>query len=566
MLAGLPVSKRLGNIHSMQKKANLPPGKAPGRRGSEIRHRLLFPAAGLTGILMVLSFPRYGQDYLIWITLVPLFWGAIGAGPRRGFLAGWFAGLTLTCGGFNWLLYAMREFSGLGWPATFLFLPWLLFESLPWGLLGLSLGILHGGGRLRGAGPPVPVWALAAIPLWVALEHIYPRLFPWQLGGALYQRTLLIQCADLLGAGGLTALILLVNVTIFLVLAWLEKLGRFPLRSLLVTLILVFGANLYGWLRLEHVDARLSAARELKVGMVQPSFSPEEKRANNLQDATILFNQLDALTRALHQREPLDLAIWPEGVDRIGYLVGPGGKLHRRIIDKIRPTGFENLPVPLIAGTFSVSSKTEMPRNTAEYVIPGKWPPGLYHKNKLVLFGEYVPFWNLLPEGVRSKLRNVGVLEAGTECPIFELSGQGGPYQFRMLICYEGILSGYVRKAARRAGGGEIPDFLVNVTEDYWYGKTSHIEQHLLLLVMRAVENRISIARCANAGPSGVIDPAGRMVERTTPFESCEKALTLRPVRLNSFYATFGFAFPWVCLAGAVFLFVRLPGRRRDAR
>jgi apolipoprotein N-acyltransferase len=187
-------------------------------------------------------------------------------------------------------------------------------------------------------------------------------------------------------------------------------------------------------------------------------------------------------------------------------------------------------------------------RNTAAFVLPdGSRPAGFYHKRALLLFGEYVPFWDLLPESIRKSLPNVGSLEAGTECPLFELpAAQGaGRYPFRCLICYEGILSPLVREAAAGAR------FLVNLTEDIWYGDTSHVGQHLAVLELRAVEERISIARAANAGPSGGIDPAGRMEKRTVPFRKENSSFPLRPVRLATLYDAGGYLFPWVCLLAA---------------
>ncbi len=509
-----------------------------------MRDRLRYPAAGLSGVLTVLSFPRYGLDFLVWIAFVPLIWAATGAGARRGFLAGWFAGLTLVFGGFNWVLYAMREFTGFGPFAAFIFLPWLLWESLPWGLLGLALGFLR-----RYERPAAPAWAFAAIPLWVGIERGFPRLFPWEIGGAFHDRPWLLQCADLLGSSGLTALVLLVNVVLYLGLLRLLGQARLPKRSLALALALLAGANIYGELRLDQVEAAIGKSPELKVGVVQPAALPETKEPGNF----AFFEKLEALTRALAQKGALDLVLWPEGADPVGYVFE--GDRVGRAQDRDHPTGFEDLPAPLVAGTWSVNRTTGMGRNTAEYVVPGKWPPRFYHKISLLLFGEHVPFWDYLPEGIRAKLKNVGVIEAGTECPLFELPARAGtsyrPPHFRVLICYEGILSRSVREASPGA------DFLVNVTEDIWYGDTAHIPQHLSLLKVRAVENRISIARAANVGPSGVIDPAGRMVDRTVPYEKCERVFSLRPARLATLYGQVGHAFPWICLPIGVLLFSR---------
>ena len=153
-----------------------------------------------------------------------------------------------------------------------------------------------------------------------------------------------------------------------------------------------------------------------------------------------------------------------------------------------------------------------------------------------------------MPDWFRQRIGYVGTINAGTESPLFVLPGsRGNPAtRFRVLICYEGILADYMRK---NAGGA---DFLVNVTEDIWYGDTSHIGQHLQVLKIRAIESRISVARATNIGPSGVIDPAGRMPDATAKFTMAEHVFSLRPACFESLYSRGGHLFPVFCLAAGL--------------
>ena len=509
---------------------------ARGFQAAGLEVRLLFPAAGITGILTVLSFPRFGIDPLVWIAFAPLIAAAAGAGPRRGFLAGWLAGLAIECGGFSWVLYAMRQFTGLGPAAALLFLPWLLYETLPWGILGLVLGSL----RRRGA--PLPGgWAFLAVPAGVAIEAFFPRLFPWQIAVALHDRAWLIQAADLLGAGGLTALILAVNVVVALALRRALGLGPFPARSLAAAALLLASANGYGWLRLRQVDAALAAAPVLQVGMVQPVAPPEEKAPGN----TLFFEKMKALTRAIEAKCKLDLVLWPEGSDTVGF-VFQDGRMGRPQVDREKPTGFEDLDEPLAAGTGSevIGGSPGTPPSSS-FRGSGR-RRGSTTRTCCSSSASTCRSGKTSPGRCAGSSPDIGSMAAGTDCPLFELpSPKGGPFRFRVLLCYEGILPGYLRAAAAGAS------FLVNLTEDIWYGRTSHVGQHLSVLQLRAVEERISIARCANAGPSGVIDPAGRMDPRTVPFREEERAFPLRPVRLWSLYDAGGWLFPWACLLAA---------------
>ena len=153
--------------------------------------------------------PRLGYGLSLHVTFASLgatrVIAAAGAGGRRGLFLGWLAGMTLELAGFVWILYAIRSFSGLGAVvSSLLFAVWLLYTSIPWAALGWALGRLRRVEQIY--------WV---IPLWVGLEHFFPRLFPWHVGGALYDSPWLLQCADLLGASGLTAFVFLVSAALY---------------------------------------------------------------------------------------------------------------------------------------------------------------------------------------------------------------------------------------------------------------------------------------------------------------------------------------------------------------
>ncbi|HKA45242.1 MAG TPA: apolipoprotein N-acyltransferase [Burkholderiales bacterium] len=505
--------------------------------GSDVRaHRAVYLAAcALAGVLLVLSYPRYGLDWLVWIAFAPFFWAVTGAGWRRGLIGGFIAGVILEACGFSWVLDAMMNFTGLGLAGGLaMYTPWVLYETVPWAALGLCLGLQRTGDR------PLLAGALVAIPLWIALEHYYPRVFPWHVGVALGERISLVQAADLLGASGLTAVILLVNVVFTFALFRVQRLARFPAASAAAAAVILVAANIYGAVRLAEIDRTLLAAAEIHVGMIQPVTRPEERA----RQPAVVFSRMTQFTQVLQAKEPLDLILWPEGADTIGFRLDGRGRVGRPAIAGDIAT-FEWLAAPLVAGTWVTIPSSGAVYNSAAYILPRTWPPaGFYYKNIRLLFGEYVPFLDNLPAWLRERIGYVGTITAGTESPAFMLPGSvGDPApRFRILICYEGILADYVRRSAAGA------DFLVNITEDIWYGDTSHIGQHLQVLRIRAIESRIAIARATNIGPSGVIDPAGRMPAATTKFTRTARAFSLRPARFESFYTRAGHYFPLFCL------------------
>ena len=517
-----------------------PSATLPVAADRRTRRAAFLAACALSGVLFVLSYPRYDIDWLIWVALAPFIWAVTGAGWRRGLLGGCITGAILESWSFNWVLYAMMNFTGLGLAGGLaMFTPWVLYETLPWAALGLFLGLQRSGARPRLSG------ALVAIPLWIALEHYYPRVFPWHVGVALHDRIWLAQSADLLGVSGLTALILLANTVLAFGLFRAQGRARFPRWSAALTVCALAAASVYGAVRLAEIDRGLAATPEFRVGTIQPVTLPVERARSPV----LVFSRMQQLTRALEAKERPDLILWPEGADTIGYRIDAQGRVDRPRVTAEYETGFEALATPLVAGTWTTVPSAGAVYNSAAYILPRQWPPaGFYHKNMRLLFGEYVPFLESLPAWFRRRIGYVGTINAGTESPLFELPGsRGNPAtRFRVLICYEGVLEGYVRKSAEGA------DFLVNITEDIWYGDTSHIGQHLQVLKMSTIESRIAVARATNIGPSGVIDPAGRMPDATSKFEMAERVFSLRPARFESLYSRGGHFFPAFCLAAGL--------------
>jgi len=136
-------------------------------------------------------------------------------------------------------------------------------------------------------------------------------------------------------------------------------------------------------------------------------------------------------------------------------------------------------------------------------------PLSVYDKHHLVPFGEYVPFRNILGLiGLEKLGQGLGETTPGPGLRTLQLPG--GP-AFGPLICYEAIFPGKVVAAE-----GARPEWLVNVTDDAWYGDTPGPRQHFALSRMRAIEEGLPVARAANNGISGMIDSYGRVWQELT--------------------------------------------------
>lgn len=486
-------------------------------------------AALLTGALVVLAFPRYGGevglDGLVWVAFVPLFAAAHGRGWRRGALLGFCSGVLLEAAGFSWILLAIRRFSGLPSPAAAgLFGLWVLQAALPWAALGAILGLVPQGRT-----------ALWAIPPWTAVEAYFPRLFPWHVGGALYDRDLLVQCVDLFGASGLSALVLLANAVVHAGLLALARERPWPVRSGVVLLALLTAALLYGHLRLESLQQELAAEPPLEVLLVQGALSPEERNERGLQ--IYLERTRSALAGGA---QPPDLIVWPEGADQWPFDLTPGADplwVHRRTPEPAIDLRTA-LPAPLVTGGAAVA-RERLPRssNVAVY-LPREGSPIIYEKNRRLLFGEQVPFYNWLPRSWKESFAHIGTIFAGTTSPACSLGGK----VFRGLICYEAVLPDYVRERA------EGTDFFVNITEDVWYGDTAHVPQHLSVLRLRVIENRVPLVRVTNMGPSGIVEATGRFQGTSAHFAPEIARLSFSPRSFPSLYRRGGHLFPLLLL------------------
>ena len=182
-----------------------------------------------------------------------------------------------------------------------------------------------------------------------------------------------------------------------------------------------------------------------------------------------------------------------------------------------------------------------------------------YRKIQLVPFGEYVPLQPLFTLGGRfaAKLvQEVADFTPGKDAVTGVVDGHaiGG------FICYEAIFPDLVRRFP--ANGAEL---LVNITNDAWYGTTSAPYQHLAMATFRAVENRRYLVRAANTGVTAVVDPWGRVLERTRLFDTTVLVREVPFVSGTTFYTRHGDVFAHGCAAAALALVAATLRRRARA-
>ena len=184
--------------------------------------------------------------------------------------------------------------------------------------------------------------------------------------------------------------------------------------------------------------------------------------------------------------------------------------------------------------------------NSAYLVSPSGELVGKYDKIHLVPFGEYVPMQHLL-FFIGSLGEGIGDFKPGKE--IFNFSLPQG--EFGVLICFEIIFPDLCRRFVK-----EGANFLVTITNDAWFGRTSAPYQHFSMATFRAVENRVFVARAANTGITGFIDPTGKILKEGRIFTQEAMTGTIRLSDLRTFYTLYGNIFAWVCSALSILLIV----------
>jgi apolipoprotein N-acyltransferase len=230
----------------------------------------------------------------------------------------------------------------------------------------------------------------------------------------------------------------------------------------------------------------------------------------------------------------VDLTVWPEAAWP-GYL--PLG------LEDPHFQGLDELSVPeqawhLIGLTSAFTSDGQLGLYNSAYLLNGQLEVlARYHKTKLVPFGEFSPLQRLFPHW-RLVADHIPYYAGRELAPLsFELGTLG------VMICYEGAFPEISRMLARQGA-----QFLVNPTNDAWYGVSSMPYQHLSMYVFRAIESGRWVLRAANSGISAAIDQHGRFVEVLPLNQSGVLLLSLSPSSLETLYLSVGDLLPWLCI------------------
>ncbi len=510
--------------------------------------RVLF--AVLSGLMLGFSFPPYELGILACFGLVPLL--VVLHGVERYGNAFWYVYVTMFVFhliSVNWtggFVHGNDPYMMIAGSATIIIHP--LFYFLPMGVYLLVRR--HFSETL----------AVALLPiLWVGYEYSHSLSewsFPWlTLGNSQTYNLARIQFIEYTGVWGLSFWILVINVIAYLLCVRLVERGRGmwspSARWLLASLVVLYVApSVHGWFVLKNAppsETVTAPARPVTVGMIQANVDPWDKwKVKGIETYTLYVQLTGSLLDSVRLPRP-DIVLWPETAFPFDVISDQNQELLASLQDHLAGwqigllTGLPHKVVYEDSASAPHSARTDKTTgtrfdwyNAAAYIEPSGSTPKWYGKMKMVPFAERVPYADLFQfvDFLRWDV-GIGGWQIGPDTTVFQDVRTGT--RFCTVICYESTYPGFVAEFVRRGA-----EFISLITIDSWWGNMSGAFQHQQIAVLRAVENRRWITRCAVGGISSFIDPYGRAHDPTELFTQRVLSRTIERRNALTYYTAHG--------------------------
>ncbi len=428
---------------------------------------------------------------------------------------------------------------------------------------------------------------------WISYEYIHSVgefTFPWMtVGNSQAYDTARIQIAEYTSTYGLSFLIFTFNILAYFILIHVssdyKKLrSRNVIISVTALIILYVAPLIYG--RVIIARNTENRGRVVRVAVLQPNIDPWEKWGEGFQSKwTSYVRQLDtclAETRVLAAGSP-DLIVWPETAIPFQILLPRYAMQFEKVLRTVDSVG-----IPVFTGLAHAefvdsahssvtaqryeSSKIYVEHyNSATLIEPGRRVGEVYKKMVLVPFAERIPYAATVKFLIEPLKWSVGISSwgMGKDTIVYDLRlREGASVRFSGMICYESVYPDFVRQFVKRGA-----EFLVVITNDSWWGKTSGAYQHAAFAALRAVENRRWVVQCANGGISEFVDPVGRVHSSSELFTEAGWVGAVQARDEMTFYSIHGDLFAQSCLFCslvivilALYQLVRLYLSRKNAR
>lgn len=453
--------------------------------------------------------------------------------PKSGFVYGWWVGTLTAMGIFSWMWGALQTFLELSAPVTAVL---FVVVSL---ILGVQFAFFLSISRFLVTRFSVPLGVLGPL-VYSVCEFWAPIPCPISPSLSFVWSPVFVQIADLGGMMIVTLFAAFINGFLFesiqsLRLGEMSRAIRWTCSGA-VLLAVQLGYGVYG-LKSFAPDP---AAPVLDVALIQPVAPLKILNSDKTtkEEVAQRLVRLSAQAVGGATKGP-DLIVWPEGAAPFSYRSPNFNPEYMRELRKFQ----ERFAIPLVIQDIEFTRLPGADRvryySTTSLIDASGTLVGAYRKNFLVPFTEFLPGGERLPILKKVFHQSRSILR-GEKAVL--LAGPLGP--FAPLICYEILFADFVREFC---GGGA--HYILNQTNDLWFGTKQQPWQHLAYAVYRAVENRIPVVRSANSGISALIDARGIIPaeQRTGVMEETVLRGTIHPRPAKSFYARYGDLLPrWI--------------------
>ena len=476
--------------------------------------KILLPI--ISGILLTISFPKFGFSTIIYVSLIPLFLSLSKIKFKETILASFLSGLTFFIFSLIWLVnviqYTENNLEDFGIFFGYLFLSsYCALFFIPFGVIAkwcfdkwLGFSLLKN----------IQIMISLTF-LWVSLEFLRGQLFtgfPWNfLGISQYLNPSIIQIASFGGVSIVSAIIVWMNLGVFITLKqYLLGINNkkyrphyeFMIGIIPIALSISFGIQ-------SIFSSNSNDHKKFSIALIQPNINQKEINSlktnminNKLLSESIYLKMSEQVDRVLTNPN-IDLLVLPE--TSLDYFNSDFYK--RKLIDKVVKK------TTLLAGSsyFEINNKDQIKFYNSSILyndISQNKISTKYFKQHLVPFGEYLPFINSLKKLVPLENTN---FSSGKKSTIFRVKDLPS---FSVLICFEDVFSELAKNAVANNA-----KWIINQTNDGWFDPSSQSEQHLSHAVFRCVENNIPMVRACNTGVSCIIDKKGRIVQRLDPLK-----------------------------------------------
>ena len=460
--------------------------------------------------LTILSAILLGIPFLIpklaitaWIGLIPFLFVQEKKSTLDSFKLGWILGLVFLAISSKWLLEPIIKFSGYS-----LFVSSLIF-FMAISILALYFALFAA--LLKYLKYKFEFSLLLLVPItWTGIEFLR-SLFSFQflfafLGYSQSFNPEMIQLAKVGGVYLITFIIVLINTLLYLALKQKRKkrVTYIVIAVTIITSMFIYGQN--------ELNKDLKINKNFKVSIIQPNIPQHKKLDSNYYNQ--LVDKLTNLSSSEIEKNNPDLLVWPETAILRTYSLEKEFPYLRKYQTSLYIGGF--------------IKEGNGPLNSALLVNKEGQIINKYSKNILVPWGEYVPFPNIVPDFIETNLNHI---TPGTEAVEFELDG----VNWVGAICSEILNPDYIRSLYQQN------DFIINISNEAWFGDSSAPRQVLQAAIFRAVENQVPIVKVGNTGISGLINAQGKILKRTKLLTTKTITINLKlPVREKTFYYSIG--------------------------